>query len=163
MTVLKQDSGADGNRLTHQGCRTGATRSNNQGWEAGFRDVGKRPSRSYQGRFVLAFESQPSWFVHDSLFSPEITSLIFESPEDQAEGYQRASVIGCQLLVAIRLFAVLILRPDDGNLYEFHASMGAAARLSNLDLDTLQTTTPSRNNRELREGRGTKDEGRGVG
>lgn len=162
MTVLKQDSGADGNRLTEDAELEQLVQTTKAG-RLGSGTSERGPRDLIRGALSWLFESQPSWFVHDSLFSPEITSLIFESPEDQAEGYQRASVIGCQLLVAIRLFAVLILRPDDGNLYEFHASMGAAARLSNLDLDTLQTTTPSRNNRELREGRGTKDEGRGVG
>lgn len=113
MTVLKQDSGADGNRLTEDAEQEQLVQTTKAG-RLGSGTSGRGPRDLIKGALSWLFESQPSWFVRDSLFSPEITSLIFESPEDQAEGYQRASVIGCQLLVAIRLFAVLILRPDDG-------------------------------------------------
>jgi len=63
---------------------------------ARFRDVAKRPSRPYQWRFVLAclLEPQPSWFLIGRIYIDhflsilETTYLIFESPEDQPEGYQ---------------------------------------------------------------------------
>lgn len=105
--------------------------------KAGFRDVGKRPSRPYQGPLCLGFSSPSRLGLYTeplksrnkptlSLRTPRTRQRVINAPPSSAADPGRASF---SMLVAI------ILRPKDDNLCGFHALMGAAVRLSNLDLD----------------------------
>lgn len=128
-TVLKQDSGADGHRA-------GET-FKQQGWVPGRR---KEALATLSGApLSWLFESQPSWSVHStwlplksrnkptlSLRTPRTRQRVINAPPSSAADPGRASF---SMLVAINL------RPKDDNLCGSHALMGAAVRLSNLDLD----------------------------